>query len=72
LPVKGELALNGERAADAAVKAERHSASLVAKLKEFRAYLREHNLGMFHAAATDIERYIEVLEANQPPLVGRA
>jgi len=72
LPPKGDLELDADRAADAVVKAEKHVGSLLAKLKEFRTYLREHNLGVFHAAATDIERYIEILEAHPAPAGGVA
>jgi hypothetical protein len=61
LPPKGVLRLVfGDTPADAVRKAEQNQNELIDKLNEFHKFLR-HDMGHFHEATIQIERYIQML-----------
>ena len=65
LPPKGSLKLaNYTKPAEAVVQAEVHFEVLVAKLREFVAYLKSEK-GRFHEAAQKTTRYLEMLSFVQ-------
>lgn len=65
LPPKGSLKLgNRDEPAEVVVKAESHCEELVAKLRQFEAYLKTDG-GCFHEAAMKTTRYLEILSPSQ-------
>jgi hypothetical protein len=68
LPVRGELSLEPfDNAAEAVMKAEQHCHELIAKAREFRAFLRTET-SFFHEAETSLNRYLMVLDGERETL----
>jgi hypothetical protein len=62
LPVKGPLQLGPlDGAAEAVMKAEKHSQELIDKLRSFQNYLQSES-GFFHEAESSLGRYLAVLD----------